>query len=225
LRLTGFKPAAKPSPKIPSEEKKYLVVVRAAKDSDTFYELKGTLDHLFESLGMAEHWYDDALTRAERQKAHALHPQRMAKVMADNDFLGIVAELHPATAENLKAKGRIVFAELDFEKLWRLARAEAEFRPIGKYPAIVRDIAVIVPEETKADEIEGVIQNSGGKLLVDSDLFDYFQDKAMSEAGEKSLAFHLIFQSPGRTLTDAEVNRLCKKIATAVKAKGWEVRG
>ncbi|MEK9148191.1 MAG: hypothetical protein AAB650_02025 [Patescibacteria group bacterium] len=137
----------------------------------------------------------------------------------------MVAELHPAVSEHLKAKARIVFAELDSEKLWKLARSEAEFRPIGKYPVVVRDIAIIITENVKADDVEGVIQNAGGELLVDSDLFDYFQDETMTEVGQKSLAFHLAFQSPERTLTDAEVNRMYKKIVAAVKTKGWEVRG
>jgi phenylalanyl-tRNA synthetase beta chain len=64
----------------------------------------------------------------------------------------------------------------------------------------------------------------GGTLLIDSDLFDYFQDEAMEERGQKSLAFHLIFQSPERTLRDAEVENICKKIASALKQKGWDVR-
>lgn len=231
----GFKPAAKPSAKMPAEERKHLVVVKAAKEAsrnsskntaeaEAFYAVKGTLDHLFEALGIAEHWYDDALTPAERKKTAALHPYRTAKVMVGDEFLGVVAELHPAVQQRLKSKARLVFAQIDFDKLWRHARAEAEFKPIGKYPAVIRDIAVVVPENTKADDVEGVIQNAGGKLLADSDLFDYFQDEAMAERGEKSLAFHLIFQSPARTLTDEEVNRLYRNITKALKEREWEVR-
>ncbi len=246
----GFKRAARPSPKKPAfakapadkpaEERKYLVMVKAtrstssgqakrakdtkANESETFYEVKGTLDSLFESLGIADHWYDDALTPAEREKTVALHPYRTAKVMIGDEFLGVVAELHPAVQQRLKSKARLVFSHIDFEKLWKLARAEAEFKPMGKYPAVIRDIAVIVPEDTKADDVEGVIQNAGGALLADSDLFDYFQDEAMTERSEKSLAFHLVFQSSERTLTDGEVNRIYKKIVSAVKREDWEVR-
>lgn len=222
----GFKPAKKPSPHEPVDERKLLVLTAAAKgaDAETFYELKGVIEHLLEGLGIAEHWYDDALTAVEKKKARALHPYRVAKVMADGETLGVVAEVHPKVQERLKAKARLVLAELDFEKLWKAARSEAEFKPIGKYPAVVRDIAVIMPENAKADDVEGVIHNAGSKLLTDSDLFDYFQDEAMAEADQKSLAFHLIFQSPERTLTDGEVNRLYKKIASALKAQGWEIR-
>ena len=223
----GFRPAKNPSSKEPASEEKLLVLTAAEKgaDAETFYSLKGALDQLLEGLGISDHWYDDALTAREKKKTHALHPYRTAKVMVGNDFIGVVAELHPRVQERLKAKARIVFAELSFDKLWKLARAEAEYRPIGKYPAVVRDIAVIVAEDVKTDDVEGVIQNAGGKLLIDVDLFDYFQDEAMTEAGQKSLAFHLIFQSPERTLTDQEVDRNFRRIIAALKSNGWEIRG
>ena len=226
----GFRPARRPSANMPADERKYLVIVKAskaagvAKGGETFYEVKGVLDRVFETLGIAEHWYDDALTKAERQRTKALHPYRTAKVMVGDDFLGMAAELHPAVQQRLKAKARLVCAHIDFDKLWKLARAEAEFRPIGKYPAVIRDIAMIVPENTKADDVEGVIENAGGPLLVDADLFDYFQDEAMEERGEQSLAFHLVFQSPKKTLTDEEVNRPYRKIVSALKSRDWEVR-
>ncbi|MBI4132896.1 MAG: phenylalanine--tRNA ligase subunit beta, partial [Candidatus Sungbacteria bacterium] len=227
----GFRPAPTPSTKTPSEERKYLVITKGArepkssKDSgETFYAVKGAIDQMFESLGISDHWYDDVLTKDERQKAKALHPYRTAKVMVGDEFLGVVAEVHPSVLKRLKSRGRIVFAEISFEKLWRMSRAEAEFRPVGRFPAVVRDIAVIVPENTKTEAVTNVIESAGGTLLADSDLFDYFQDEAMEERGEKSLAFHLVFQSPERTLTDEEVNRLYQKIITAVEEKGWEVR-
>lgn len=224
---SGFKRVPKPTLEVPADERRYLVIAHATKnaaDGESFYAVKGALDHLFDSLGITEHWYDDALTKDERRKTNALHPYRTAKVMVGNEFLGIVAELHPAVQQRLKSKARLVFAQIDFEKLWKLARAEAEFRPIGKYPAVIRDIAVIVPDDTKTDDVEGVIQNAGGELLADSDLFDYFESEELAAEGKKSLAFRLVFQSPERTLTDEEVNRLYRKIVSALKAKEWEVR-
>ena len=139
-------------------------------------------------------------------------------------MLGLIGELHPAIGDRIKARSRIVAAEISFDALWRLCRDETEYRPVGKYPAITRDLAVRVPDMTKTEEIQNIIEIAGGTLLADSDLFDYFQDEALGETGEKSLAFHLIFQSPERTLTDAEVDAIVKKIITTLEEKGWEVR-
>lgn len=230
---TGFRPQLKPSATEPVMETKYLVLVSAAKetkstrgmrDGEVFYTVKGVVESLLESLGVSDHWFDDALSASERERAAWLHPYRAALVKAGDVTLGTIGELNPAVAERIKAKGRIVVAELEFDALVRVARTENEYQPAGRFPTIIRDIAISVPENTKADDIEGVIQTAGGKLLIDADLFDYFQDEAMTERGEKSLAFHLVFQSLDRTLTDAEVHRVYQNIVSALKENSWEVR-
>ncbi len=225
--MKGFRHHPKSSERTPAEEQAYLILVKAKKEGkseDAFYELKGVIERLLDSLGIAEHWYDDALTTGERKQTQALHPYRAAKVMTDSESLGLIGEVHPAVLERLKTKARIVFAELDFEKLWKRARSEAEYQPVGRFPAIIRDIAVIVPKNTKTESVTNIIETVGGALLIDSDLFDYFQDEAMEGRGQKSLAFHLIFQSSERTLTDEEANRIYKKIVGALKQNGWDVR-
>lgn len=226
----GFRPAPRPSQERPSLETKYLTIARVKRSrsresgAETFYSVKGIIDELLNSLGIADHWYDDALAPEEKRKAEIFHPYRRAQVKVGDEYIGIVGELHPAIQEKLKAKGRIVAAEILAEKLMSSAQAESEFKPIGKYPAVIRDIALTLAANTKTEAVLNVIETAGGKLLVDSDLFDYFQDEAMSESDKKSLAFHLVFQSPERTLTDGEVNRIYKKIAEALQRKGWEAR-
>ena len=211
-----------------SGEREEIVAVYADKeghDEDGFYELKGTIDALLESMGISEHWYDDEISNQLRGAGYQLfHPHRIADIRIGDEKIGIIGEIHPKIAENLKARGRITAAEIEFEKLVRLAAAESEYRPIGKYPAVIRDIAVVVRFRTKTEEVQNVIENLGGSLLVDADIFDYFQDETMREAEEKSLAFHLVFQSPERTLIDAEIEVIIKKIIAALEEKGWEVR-
>ena len=84
--------------------------------------------------------------------------------------------------------------EFDFDELAKLADESAEYEPISKYPAIVRDIAVLVSFNEKVENVLDVIENTAGKLLVDTDLFDIYENDE-----RKSLAFHLIFQSPEKT--------------------------
>lgn len=89
---------------------------------------------------------------------------------------------------------------------------------------MIRDIAVITPENVKTEDLLNIIENTGGPLLIDSDLFDYFQDDKMRREEEKSMAFHLIFQSEKHTLTDAEVDSIIKKITKSLEENGWEVK-
>lgn len=209
-------------------EHKYLAFAYASRGitgEREFYTLKGVLARMLEQLGIDDYWYDDALTTEEhRHSAKLFHPYRVAQIKIGNEQIGMMGEIHPAILDDFKSRGRVVAAEINFDLLWKHARDEAEFRPIGKYPAVIRDIAVVAPEDIKAETIQNVIENTTGKLLTDTDLFDYFQDEEMRRANIKNLAFHMVFQSPDRTLTDTEIEKIVAKVVAALEAQGWEVR-
>ena len=164
----------------------------AISNKADFYEMKGVADALLYGLGIDDFYYQD-------------HDNRVAEVHADGKVIG-----HIDTNS----------FEFDFNELVKLADESAEYEPISKYPAIVRDIAVLVPLNEKVENVLDVIENTAGKLLIDTDLFDIYENEE-----RKSLAFHLIFQSPEKTLTDEEVNGVMEKIFTAIEANpDWEVR-
>ncbi|MBI4137667.1 MAG: phenylalanine--tRNA ligase subunit beta [Candidatus Sungbacteria bacterium] len=209
-------------------EEKRLVLAHAKKSSEKgelFYGIKGVVDRMLEGLGVSDHWYDDAIELdSEHEERKMFHPYQRAEIKIGDDRIGMIGMLHPAIEENIKSRGKVAIAEFDLSRLAKAANAEAEFRTIGKYPAIVRDIAVMVPERTKTEEITNVIEEHGAPLLIDGDLFDYFQDEELTARGTKSLAFHLVFQSPERTLKDEEVNATMQKIVVALEKEGWVVR-
>ena len=180
-------------------EKKKLGVALWPAD---FYRLKGAIETLLNKLGISALWFDDVFD----DKANAL---KRAEVKVNNDLLGWV--------------GDSVF-ELDFEKLTELATEERLYLPPSKYPAIVRDISVLVEPGTKVAEALNLIETAGGPLICDVDLFDLYEGDEVAD-GKKSFAFHIIFQSDKRTLTDKEVNQLQDKIIRALEEEGgWEVR-
>lgn len=211
-----------------TQERKDLIFAtldKNSKNAEQFYELKGSMDSLREGLGIAEWWYDDAIPEDRRKNEYRMfHPYRLAEIKSGDKILGVIGEIHPNVLDAIKSKYRIVAAEIYFDKLWRLASAESEYLPIGKYPSVRRDIAVLVPHTTRTEEILNIIENTGGETLQDADLFDYFQDEMMRESDRKSLAFHLMFQSPDRTLTDKEVDTHTEAVIRALEEKGWEVR-
>lgn len=201
-----------------------LALTRKNADEEGFYELKGAVDTLLTSLGITDHWYDDVPDR-EPTPRDKFHPHRFAEIKIGDEKIGQIGEIHPDILRDIRSKSRITIAEMDMEVLVQDATAEAEYRPVGKYPAITRDIAVVVPDTTKADDVESVIQTAGGSLLIDVDLFDYFQNASMTDAGEKSMAFHLIFQSSERTLTDTEIDGIMQSMTTALESRpDWEVK-
>ena len=224
----SFSETGNMKPEIDIGERKDLVILNAARGSsgqEQFYELKGTVDQLLESLGINDYWYDDAMSfKFQVSSFNIFHPYRMAEIKIGDEKIGVIGEIRPGILESIKSRARIAAAELDFEKLAALATGEAEYRPTSKYPAIIRDIAVAVPARTRTQDVENIISAAGGDLLSDTDLFDYFQDSAMRDSEEKSLAFHLVFQSPDRTLTDAQIDAAVKKVIAALEEKTWEVR-
>lgn len=209
------------------EERKDLIIALSRKQADgedEFYELKGTVDSLLEALGIEDYAYREGVEADKRREFAIFHPYRLAEIIADGKVLGMIGEIHPAICENIKAKARIVAAEIYFDQLWKRADGEQQYRPVGKYPAIKRDIALIVPLNTKTQDVVNIIEVVGGELLIDTELFDYFQDEAMQKAQTKSLAFHLIFESPERTLKDEEVDELVTAITRVLEENNWEVR-
>lgn len=199
------------------KEVRSLIIGVSQKGSDgtsEFYELKGLADRLLESFGIYDHRFDDKMKRH-----HWVHPYRVAEIKVGDAPIGVIGELSSSLQNALKMKSRVTLVEFSIEALLKEVGAEQEFRGIPKYPAVVRDLSLLVSDVVRVQEIEDALEAAGGALLIDTDLFDTYES-----GGKKSVAFHLVFQSNDRTLTDEEVTRDFQKIAEAAKAKGWEVR-
>jgi len=205
-------------------EKIMLTGVAAGYD---FYQLKGVVDLLFNKLGIAKVWYDDyqATPAAEgepRPFGREDSPQSLwnekksAEIKVGNVEVGFLGEL--------KNEPKLVAFDLDFEKLKTLAVEDQEYRPISKYPATVRDLAVLVPPTVKVEEVLNVIEVAGGSLVIDVDLFDIYEGEGIPD-GQKNLAFHIIYQAQDRTLTSIEVYKIHQNIIKALEENPtWQVR-
>lgn len=205
-----------------------FALARPSVGGENFFALKGVLTALLESLGFAGSvWFDDAPASASEFHEvvrSLLHPYRSAQVKVDQTALGQMGELHPEVARRMKLKERVAVCELSLPALAGIADRELEYQPISRYPALARDCALLVPRGTKVIEVLDVIENTAGKLLSDTDLFDIYEGEEIPE-GKKNLAFHLIFQSNERTLTDGEVDAVMKRIIHALEERPeWEVR-
>jgi len=213
----------------PSFEKRHLGAILAdngIQGKNLFFRMKGVLSSLFETMGISDFWFDDAVETAENDSSllSLFYPFRLAQVKIGNDIIGFFGEIRSdiLTHYDIK-KGKIVFFELNFDALSEKFEEETEFLPFSKFPAIIRDISLLVPRETRVIEVEDAIENQGGELLVDTDLFDIYEDEKF--LGKKSLALRLVFQSRGRTLSDKEIDQIMEKIIISLEENlEWEVR-
>lgn len=173
----------------------------AGREAD-FFDLKGDVERL---LALAAPLAD---YRFETCEHPALHPGRAATVLRDGRAIGFLGALHPRLEQRLDLVGALAF-ELDLEVLQQ-GRVPA-FRPLSRFPAIRRDLALLVDRDTQAGSILAAIREAVGEVLVDLRLFDVYMGKGI-EPEQKSLALGLTLQDASRTLRDAEVEAIVARV-------------
>jgi phenylalanyl-tRNA synthetase beta chain len=191
----------------PSEPRPSGSGKRAALD---FFELKGVIEALTEDLHLRDTKYQPA-------KAAYLHPGKAATLLAADKVIGDFGVLHPKVAQQYGLGERTVLvAEFDVEALQAATPIRFSYAPVPRFPAALRDIAVVVDEKIPAAQIETEIRKAGGDLLSGVRLFDLYRGNQIP-AGTKSLAYALSYQAPDRTLADKEIDKAHKKIEDRLK--------
>lgn len=169
-----------------------------------FYFLKGILEDLLWELGIRDYCF------VEGQEA-SYHPGRTARLICQGQELGIIGEVHPLVLQNYDIKTRTCTFELDLDELFKQMVGKQMMESITKYPAVERDIALLMAADVTASRVLEVIKASGQELLQDLVVFDIYAGEQVPP-GYKSMALKLTFQSAERTLTDAEINECIGKI-------------
>ena len=198
----------------PEEPLRLAAVASAGTSADqgrkAFYGLKSVLDACTAALSAPASTY-------QRAAAQLFHPGRCAAVVMDGRQLGYLGELHPSVTTSAKVEGRMVAFEIDVEPLLAIARI-SRAQPLPRFPAVERDLAVVVEETVAAGAILAAIKESAGDLLEHVGAFDEYRGTQVPD-GHKSIAFTLTFRSPERTLTDAEVDRVMSEIKLGLEKR------
>jgi len=184
-----------------------------------FYNLKAKLKALLEySVGK-----EISFKVSDKNEDQIFYPGREAIIqMAETKkILGKMGEVIPATAKFFGIKKPVAVFEIDFNLLNQCFKQNKEFKPLRKYPVILRDISIFVSLGKEAEEVIKTIKKSGGGDLIKVDLFDVFDNQAEEK---RSLAFHLTFAKDNRTMKSKEVDKLMKKIGEALEKMGAKVR-
>ena len=137
--------------------------------------------------------------------------------------IGYLGELHPLVAANYGIKDRVYLAVIDIPSILPYATFERRYHGIARFPALSRDLSMVVPREILAGEIEQTIRNCAGEYLEKLELFDLYEG-AQIQKGYKSMAYSLSFRSAKRTLSDEEVNSCMERILNGLKEMKIELR-
>lgn len=172
--------------------------------SGDFYDLKGIVEKILEIYGVE----DKILFRKKTHPTY--HPGKCAEIVLAGKTIGLLGEINPIVAKRYDLEGPLC-AELNTDALLAAANRVKQFQPLFRYPAIERDISLLVDQEVAVGEMMAVIKKAGGALLEKVQLTDVYQGAQIAQ-GKKSVTFSLQFRSRERTLKDDEVNAVFSKI-------------
>lgn len=183
-----------------------------------FFDMKGVLEAFFGKLGM-----DEKLKYDPKAGKSFLHPGRQADVWYDGVCVGYLGEVHPEVLDNYGIGTRAYVGVVDILEVLKFASYDRKYRGIAKYPAVTRDISMVLPKTVLVGQIEDVIEQRGGKILESYSLFDVYEGEQI-EKGSKSVAYSIVFRGADRTLEESDVAGAMKKILNGLEGLGAVLR-
>lgn len=210
-----YLPESMPLEKLPEERMQFTLGMYGKGD---FYSMKGVVETFLESIGMMKRVkYDPNGARPY------LHPGRQAEIIYDGEKLGFLGEIHPDVADNYDIPTKVYVAVIDMPKIMGFATYDRKYDGIARFPAVSRDISMVVPKNVLAGDIETMILQRGGKILESVALFDVYEG-AQIMTGFKSMAYSITFRAKDRTLEEADITGAMKKILNGLESMGIELR-
>jgi len=210
-----YLPHQVPVTELPDERMQFTLGMYGEGD---FFTMKGVVEEFFTAVGMRGRvQYDPQAGKP------FLHPGRGALIRYDREVMGFLGELHPVVADNYGIGERVYIAVVDMPQVVKRATFDRKFTGIAKYPAVTRDISMVVPKNILAGQIEDLIIQRGGKILESCRLFDLYEGQQIRE-GYKSVAYSITFRANDRTLEERDVSAAMKKIWNGLEHMGIELR-
>ena len=183
-----------------------------------FFSMKGVVEEFLESIGMKE-----KITYDPNAEKPFLHPGRQALIQYRDKVIGYLGEMHPEVTDNYDIDTKVYVAVLDMPEVVPFASFDRKYEGIAKYPAVSRDISMVVPKALLVGDIEKIIAQRGGRILESYQLFDIYEGSQIKD-GYKSVAYSITFRAKDRTLEDSDVSGAMKKILNGLEGLGIELR-
>lgn len=210
-----YLPKQMPVTELPDERMQFTLGMYGDGD---FFTMKGVVEEFFDKIGMDQkREYDPNAGKP------FLHPGRQAYIVYDGEVVGYLGEVHPQVADNYEIGEKTYVAVLDMPVITEKATFDRKFEGIARFPAVTRDISMVVPREILAGQIEAMISQRGGKILESYSLFDIYEGSQIKD-GFKSMAYSIVFRAKDKTLEETEITAAMKKILNGLESMGIELR-
>ncbi|CUX42749.1 phenylalanine--tRNA ligase subunit beta [Clostridium sp. C105KSO13] len=210
-----YLPKQVPITELPDERMQFTLGMYGTGD---FFSMKGVVEEFFEKIGMKEKESYDP-----NAGIPYLHPGRQANIIYQGKVVGYLGEVHPEVTENYGIGERTYIAVIDMPEIQEYATFDRKYTGIAKYPAVNRDISMVVPGDILAGQIEEVIEKKGGAYLESYKLFDLYEGSQIKR-GYKSIAYSIVFRAKDKTLAEADVTAAMNRILKALEEMGIELR-
>lgn len=211
-----YLPKSLPVTDLPDERMQFTLGFYGDGD---FFTMKGVVEEFLGQVGINKN-----ITYDPKAGKTFLHPGRQANVIYDDKVIGYLGEVHPLVCENYAMKTRAYVAVIDMPYIYEMANFDKKYEGIAKFPAVSRDISMVVPKEIMVGQIEDVIKQRGGNILEDYNLFDIYEGDQI-EKGFKSVAYNIVFRAKDRTLEESDISGAMKKILNGLEELGIQLRG
>ena len=210
-----YLPKSLPVTELPDERTMFTLGMYGKGD---FFDMKGVCEEFFEKIGMKK-----KVTYDPNSGKPFLHPGRQANMIYEGKVVGYLGEVHPAVADNYSIGEKAYIAVIDILDVLEFAGFNHKYTGIAKYPAVTRDLSLVVPHAVLAGQIEEIFDQRGGNILESYQLFDIYEG-AQIEKGFKSMAYSLVFRAHDKTLGENEISAAMKKIMNGLNGLGIELR-
>lgn len=208
-------PKALPLTELPDERTEFTLGMYGSGD---FFDLKGVVEEYVEKVGLTKiKTYDPNAGRPY------LHPGRQADIYYEGTLIGYLGEVHPDVLDTYGIGERVYIAVLDMPEVIARASFDIKYSGIAKYPAVSRDISMVMKKEIMVGQVEEIIRKCGGKLLESYRLFDVYEGTQIKE-GYKSVAYSISFRANDRTLEEKDANERMDAILNKLKELDIELR-
>ena len=198
-------------------DERVMFTLGAFGDVD-FFQMKGVVEEFLERIGMRvkpEYNPEAGIT--------FLHPGRQAEIIYDGTKIGYMGELHPDVADTYSLGDRTYIVVIDLSIVTKMASFDRKFEGIAKFPAVTRDISMVMPKSVLVGKIEKIIEKRGGSILESYKLFDIYEGAQIKE-GYKSVAYSISFRAKDKTLEDKDITPVMEKIYKDLSDNGIELR-
>ena len=210
-----YLPKSLPVTELPDERTMFTLGMYGKGD---FFDMKGVCEEFFEKIGMKK-----KVTYDPNSGKPFLHPGRQANMIYEGKVVGYLGEVHPAVEDNYSIGEKAYIAVIDILDVLEFAGFNHKYTGIAKYPAVTRDLSLVVPHAVLAGQIEEIFDQRGGNILESYQLFDIYEG-AQIEKGFKSMAYSLVFRAHDKTLGENEISAAMKKIMNGLNGLGIELR-